>query len=45
LLASLRYSPESRPSGVAEPSNVDEAINSCLKQALALLDIRLLDHL
>lgn len=32
------------PSGVVEPSAADRAVTSRLKQALALLDIRLLDH-
>lgn len=33
------------PSGVAEPSSADEHITLRLKDALALVDIRLLDHL
>ena len=33
------------PSGVAEPSQADENITNRLKDALALVDIRLLDHL
>ncbi|MDH3688440.1 MAG: DNA repair protein RadC [Gammaproteobacteria bacterium] len=33
------------PSGVAEPSRADEALTRRLKDALALMDIRLLDHL
>ena len=33
------------PSGVAEPSQADEHITARLKQALELVDIRLLDHL
>jgi DNA repair protein RadC len=33
------------PSGVAEPSRADEALTQRLKQALALVDIRVLDHL
>jgi DNA repair protein RadC len=33
------------PSGVAEPSRADELLTSRLKDALALVDIRLLDHL
>ena len=33
------------PSGVAEPSQADIAITECLKKALALVDIRVLDHL
>ena len=32
------------PSGVAEPSNADEAITRRLKEALALVDVRVLDH-
>ena len=32
------------PSGVAEPSRADEAITQTLKQALALIDVRVLDH-
>ncbi len=33
------------PSGVAEPSQADERITQRIKSALALVDIRLLDHL
>jgi DNA repair protein RadC len=33
------------PSGVAEPSQADELITARLKDALALVDIRVLDHL
>lgn len=33
------------PSGVAEPSQADELITRRIKQALALVDIRVLDHL
>ena len=32
------------PSGVAEPSQADQAITRRLKEALALVDIRVLDH-
>ncbi len=32
------------PSGISEPSRADEAITRRLRDALALLDIRLLDH-
>ena len=32
------------PSGVAEPSHADEQITNRLKDALALVDIRVLDH-
>ena len=33
------------PSGVAEPSQADELITQRLREALALVDIRVLDHL
>ncbi|MBI5450527.1 MAG: DNA repair protein RadC [Gammaproteobacteria bacterium] len=33
------------PSGVAEPSSADQALTRRLQQALALVDIRVLDHL
>lgn len=33
------------PSGVAEPSQADERITQRLKSALALVDIRVIDHL
>ncbi len=32
------------PSGVAEPSHADEALTRALRQALALVDIKVLDH-
>ncbi len=32
------------PSGVAEPSRADEALTTALKQSLALVDVRVLDH-
>lgn len=32
------------PSGVTEPSAADEALTRALKEALALVDVRLLDH-
>ena len=32
------------PSGVAEPSHADEAITRRLREALALVDVRVLDH-
>ncbi len=32
------------PSGVAEPSQADELITIRLREALALVDIRVLDH-
>lgn len=33
------------PSGVVEPSQADEGVTRRLRQALALIDVRLLDHL
>ncbi len=33
------------PSGVSEPSQADEGVTRRLKQALALVDVRLLDHI
>ena len=33
------------PSGVAEPSQADEIITTRLRDALALIDVRVLDHL
>lgn len=33
------------PSGVAEPSRADELLTASLKQALGLVDIRVLDHI
>lgn len=33
------------PSGVAEPSQADEIITTLLRDALALVEIRVLDHL
>ncbi|WP_027848061.1 RadC family protein [Marinospirillum minutulum] len=33
------------PSGIAEPSNADELITKRLKEALACIDVRVLDHL
>jgi DNA repair protein RadC len=32
------------PSGVAEPSHADETLTQALKQALALVDVRVIDH-
>ena len=32
------------PSGVAEPSRADELLTSALKQALALVDVKTIDH-
>lgn len=33
------------PSGVAEPSRADELLTRALREALALVDVRVLDHL
>jgi len=33
------------PSGVADPSRADQALTHTLKQALALVDVKVLDHL
>ena len=33
------------PSGLADPSRADESLTHTLKQALALVDVRVLDHL
>jgi DNA repair protein RadC len=33
------------PSGLAEPSRADELLTAALKSALALVDVRVLDHL
>jgi DNA repair protein RadC len=33
------------PSGIAEPSQADELITRRLRDALALVDIRVLDHI
>ena len=32
------------PSGVGEPSRADELLTQSLKQALALVDVKVLDH-
>jgi DNA repair protein RadC len=32
------------PSGIAEPSRSDESLTQALKQALALVDVKVLDH-
>ena len=32
------------PSGVAQPSNADEALTRSLKDALSLVDVKVLDH-
>jgi DNA repair protein RadC len=33
------------PSGTAEPSDADRALTNCLREALKLIDVRVLDHL
>ena len=33
------------PSGLAEPSRADELLTHTLKQALALVDVKVLDHI
>lgn len=32
------------PSGIPEPSKADEMLTTCLKQALSLVDVKVLDH-
>lgn len=32
------------PSGVAEPSHADKVLTQSLKQALAMIDVKVLDH-
>ena len=32
------------PSGLAEPSHADEALTRALRQALALIDVKVIDH-
>jgi len=44
LNASALIFAHNHPSGVAEPSRADEVITRTLKQALALVDVRVLDH-
>lgn len=50
VLAALRYSAaavilaHNHPSGSVHPSRADEALTQTLKQALALVDVRVLDH-
>lgn len=45
LNAAAVIAAHNHPSGVAEPSRADELLTRRLKDALALVDIRLLDHL
>ena len=44
LNASALIFAHNHPSGVAEPSRADECLTVALKQALALVDVRVLDH-
>lgn len=50
LIAALAHSAagvilcHNHPSGVAEPSRADEVLTQTLKSALALVDVRVLDH-
>ncbi len=44
-IAAAVISAHNHPSGVAEPSRADETITLRLKEALALVDVRLLDHI
>jgi DNA repair protein RadC len=41
--ASLIFA-HNHPSGIAEPSRSDEALTQSLKQSLALIDVKVLDH-
>jgi len=41
---SRAHSAHNHPSGVLEPSAADELITRRLKEALALIDVRVLDH-
>lgn len=45
LNAAAVVAAHNHPSGVAEPSGADERLTATLKQALALVEIRLLDHI
>ena len=38
------HNAHNHPSGVLEPSQADELITRRLKEALALIDVRVLDH-
>ena len=44
-LAKQKKNIHCHPSGVCEPSQADELITQRLREALALVDIRVLDHL
>ena len=45
LNASAVILAHNHPSGVAEPSRADEFLTQSLKQALALVDVRVIDHI
>jgi DNA repair protein RadC len=45
VLAAAVFLAHPQPSGVAEPSQADEFITQRLKDALSLVDIRVLDHI
>ena len=45
LNASAVVLAHNHPSGVPEPSKADEYLTTTLKSALALVDVRVLDHL
>ena len=45
LQASAVILAHNHPSGIAEPSRADEFLTQSLKQALALIDVRVIDHL
>jgi len=42
---SRAHNAHNHPSGIAEPSHADELITRRLREALQLVDIRVLDHL
>jgi DNA repair protein RadC len=42
--AAARIFSHNHPSGIAEPSRSDEALTQALKQSLALVDVKVLDH-
>jgi DNA repair protein RadC len=42
---SREHKAHNHPSGVAEPSHADERITQRLRDALALVDVRILDHI
>ena len=45
LFAAWKERHRADPSGIAEPSRADELITMKIREALALIDVRLLDHL